>query len=112
MADYDLSSLMELLGNDEEALKDILRAFLSDCEKYLSPLEEGVEKENFEEIRKNAHAMRSVVGNFNLKELYDEATNLETAGKECKTDGLKDVLEKFISGIGDFRTWIKKEYEI
>lgn len=112
MTNYDLSALKELLGNDDSAVKDVLTAFTLDYEKYLISLENAVSKSNAEELRKNAHAMRSVVGNFNLKKLYDIATELEAMGKELNLENSQNLFNEFKSGISDFREWVKNEYNI
>ncbi|HAV92841.1 TPA: hypothetical protein DCW38_06645 [candidate division WOR-3 bacterium] len=109
---FDLSSLNELLGNDEDALKDILRAFVTDYEKYVKDLEDGVIERDFEKIKKNAHAMKSVVGNFNLKELYDYASDMERRAKENLYDGMNELFEKFKDGLIKFRDWIEETYQI
>jgi len=112
MASFDLSQLKELLGNDEEALKDILRAFATDYERYISELEISVTSKNSENIRKSAHALKSVVGTFNLTDLFEYVNKIENKAKENSLENIPELFDKFKSGILDFRSWIKKTYLI
>lgn len=112
MADFDLSSLKELLGNDDEALKEILRAFLSDYSLRINDLEAGIAENNPEAVRKAAHAMRSVVGNFNLKRAYELATVMESNAKDGNNEGMAEMLAEFRKIIVDFSGWIKREYGV
>jgi len=113
MKEYDLSSLLEMLGNDKDALKDILSAFLSDFPEQMGKLISGIKDKNYDAIAKSGHALKGVVGNFNLIESYALASEIEILAKTSediaiineKTNMLNDDLK-------NFREWIKEKYSI
>ena len=112
MKEYDLSSLLEMLGNDENALKDILGAFLSDFPEQMEKLMNGIKNNDFDSIAKSAHAIKGVVGNFNLTECYELAKEIEICAKTAEIAIIGEKTDKLNDDLKNFREWIKEKYSI
>jgi CheY-like chemotaxis protein/HPt (histidine-containing phosphotransfer) domain-containing protein len=87
----DLSSLKQHAGEDEEFVKSILEIFVQDVPKYLSKLEEALQNENWEEIKKVIHTLKSstsILGMENTSELIKRMESNDFNVMEKKEIGM------------------------
>ena len=64
----DLNYLHQLSGNDKDFERDILNQFLEQVPSELSQLEKSIKENDFENIRRTAHSLKSTVGYVGLAE--------------------------------------------
>lgn len=57
--EISLNDLMEIVGDDVEALQDIIGSFLHDSPKLLRLLQEGLSSKDGHLIERNAHTLKS-----------------------------------------------------
>ncbi|MEJ5307995.1 MAG: Hpt domain-containing protein [candidate division WOR-3 bacterium] len=114
--DYDLSSLEELFGKDSDDFKDILKSFIYDYNQRYPLLEKAIKERDFEQIAKQSHAFKSVVGNFNLFYLMELAKKIEIFGKNKILQDEESTLDalfiKFSEGLKDFKQYIEQRYDL
>ncbi|WP_291285614.1 ATP-binding protein [Flavobacterium sp.] len=75
---YTLDTLKEFLGNDEEALKEILKSFIENSSQNLNALEIAVEEKNTAEINSIAHRMAPMFKQIQTREIGDILRVLES----------------------------------
>jgi signal transduction histidine kinase/DNA-binding response OmpR family regulator len=88
----DLDYLHRLSGNDKEFETQILQQFTEQVPEELTQLQQAIEKNNTDEIRRVAHSMKSTVGYVGLaEELHPPLDRLENSTKaENQVTLLKD----------------------
>ncbi|WP_343695832.1 ATP-binding protein [Flavobacterium sp.] len=103
---YSLETLKEFLGNDEDALNDVLKAFIISSNENLDLLENAVNEENVPEINSIAHRIAPMFKQIEARDIGTilktlEQNNLEIAdlkdiyiALKAKTTKLFSVLEK------------------
>ena len=85
----DLSFIIKRAEGDNEYLKEIFESYLTEMPIYLQEFNQFVTKNNWPQIRKQAHKMKSpiaLVGAHRLKKLFDIAesdSTLETRPHEA-----------------------------
>lgn len=74
--------LNEVTDNNQEIISQIVALFLQEAPKDISQLVDLCNKENWEATGKQAHKMKSSVGNFGLTSLKELFFAIEQAGKQ------------------------------
>lgn len=102
-----------MIGNDEEALRDILRAFLTDYPEQMGRLKKSIEENDAAAAAKAAHALKGAIGNFNIIEAYSLAVEIEAAAKEGKEAScLLQKTKELEAEISLFCKWINDSYGV
>ena len=79
--EFDHDSALEILGGDEVLLREILALFMEDCPRLMSEIEEAIDRSDADSLKRLAHTMRGVAGNFALKRVVESAMILEANAK-------------------------------
>ena len=88
---YSLETLKEFLGNDDEALKEVLKSFIESTNENLAHLEIAVTEENVSEINAIAHRIAPM---FNQIEAYEIGGILKVLDKnDFEISDLKDIFK-------------------
>ena len=74
---FDRDALMEKLEGDEEAYKDLMQMVKINLVNIQNSLEEAIEAENFEDVRKVAHSLKGTSLNCNFNMLKDLSSTME-----------------------------------
>ncbi len=113
---FDLSNLEDIFGKDSNDFKDILRSFILDYNEKFPLFKKAVDEKDYLQIGKIAHSFKSVVGNFNLNDIFELAKILEMMGKnnmeEFNNRTLEENFLEFSQKIQDFKNYIEEEYNI
>ena len=106
---FNKLELLEEIDNDMEFLAEIFDMLQSDAPVLISKINDGLNIKNSEAIWQNAHALKSMVGNFAAHDAYDIAYKLELAGREERLDDVRQTLPlleieiaRFISALDNF----------
>lgn len=92
---YDLSSLKNMLDNDEEALKKMLAITLESSPTILSGLLESLKNNDIEKIGFFAHKLKSTIDILNIAELKTDIRTIEKSAKEqTALDQIPTLVEK------------------
>jgi two-component system sensor histidine kinase/response regulator len=73
---------MKRLGGDAELFAEVSRLFLEDCPIRLAAISAAVDREDAEQIRATAHALKGAAGNISAIRLFDATSALERIGAE------------------------------
>lgn len=90
---FDKDELLEELDGDHEFLEESLEALGEDAPPLLAELQRGVEGADGESIRKAAHTLKSMVGNFCAQPAFDAALRMEQIGAAGDLDQAPQAFE-------------------
>ena len=86
-------ALYELLGEDREALEEVVDAFLDEAPKRLAELRRGVDGDDPALAGRAAHTLKSNGGTFGAVELVSLCRRLEEAARANDLAGSADLLD-------------------
>jgi HPt (histidine-containing phosphotransfer) domain-containing protein len=86
-------ALYELLGEDREALEEMVDAFLDEAPTRLAELRRGVDQNDFTLAGRAAHTLKSNGGTFGAVELVSLCRRLELAARANDVAGSADLLD-------------------
>ena len=92
----DKTELLEEINGDIEFLNESFEMLEEDAPTLLTAIRSGMESADAEAIWKNAHTMKSMVGNFYAQPCFDAAYTVETQGRQGNLEDIGnsiDVLE-------------------
>jgi CheY-like chemotaxis protein len=81
-ATIDRQVVMKRLGGDAELFDEVSRLFLEDCPIRLAAISAAVDREDAEQIRVTAHALKGAAGNISAMRLFEATAALERIGAE------------------------------
>jgi two-component system sensor histidine kinase/response regulator len=90
---FDRESVLETLGGDEELLGEIVGMFLEDCPRLIADIEEAIVRSDDETVRRLAHTVRGVSGNFGLAAVIESSSRLESTARMGARDDIRQDFE-------------------
>lgn len=93
---YSLKTLNEFLGNDNEALKEVIKSFIESSEENLTFLENAIKEKNNDEIKSIAHRIAPMFKQIEAREIGEILKKLEKNDFEISEmkSVFKDLEEK------------------
>ncbi len=88
----NIEELKELIGDDQEALKNLMEYFLESLHNSLEKLHLAVEKEDFNEIAKIGHTIKGTAGNMRAYFIQELGRGIEIAAKQKNILDVKKLL--------------------
>src|SRR5688500_9924223 len=88
-----VGALYELLGEDDEALEEIVAAFPEEAPTRLAELRRGVDQNDSTLAGRAAHTLKSNGGTFGAAELVSLCRRLEVAARANDLAGSADLLD-------------------
>ena len=73
----DLDLLFRRLGGDADLVSQVLDLFVLDCPARLAAIQAAFDRDDVDELRRAAHALKGVAGSISATELADHARILE-----------------------------------
>ena len=96
---FDKDKALNIIGDDEEFLREIVEIFLIDVPQQVSEIKKAVDSRNGEALEKSSHKLKGAVSNFGENATFKTALKLEIIGKENRledVDGIYGTLVKDI----------------
>jgi two-component system sensor histidine kinase/response regulator len=81
-AAVDRDRIMERLDGDEDLFAEVIRLFLEDCPVRLAAIKAAVDRDDADQIRLTAHALKGAAGNMSATRLFEATAALERIGAE------------------------------
>jgi hypothetical protein len=92
---FDLSTLKEMLDDDNAALNMMLTKFVELTPKLLEDINKSFETRNYERVKKIAHEMKPSIDILNIEDLRSEIRLIEKDSADItKYAELKDLMTK------------------
>ncbi len=77
----DKSELMDRIGDDPEVLDELIEAFLESYPRLLGQSREAVMVNDADALRRAAHGLKGVLGNYSARAAFRAAADLETTAR-------------------------------
>lgn len=109
---YDLSMIESISGGDQQFIKQMVKLFLDNMPQNIEILKRAVEDEDWEQMWKTAHKMKSTIDSLNIVELKQEIRTIELSGK--KLEGLElipSLVHKVEKVLNDCMDDLQKKYD-
>jgi HPt (histidine-containing phosphotransfer) domain-containing protein len=82
-----VDSLRAMVGDDPEALGEVVQAFVDDSPTSVRALREGIAASDSELVRRAAHTLKGNAATFGALELADACRELEHLARDGGLDG-------------------------
>lgn len=105
---YDLSSLVQFIGNDVSALKNIVSVFLDSTETSIEELKNNLQ--DLEQLSQTAHRMIPMLRQIESFEIVSILEKLEN--KEISLDKVENYINDIIQKLGALTDMLKTEYKL
>ncbi len=88
---FDKEKALNIIGDDEEFLREIVEIFLIDIPQQVSEIKKAVNSRNGDALEKSSHKLKGAVSNFGENATFKTALKLETIGKENRLDNVEEI---------------------
>jgi two-component system sensor histidine kinase/response regulator len=95
----DFSGVLSQLGNDREALRDIVRAYVDETKENLAQLPAEIASGTWTEVRRLAHTVKGAMRMFRASEALDLAQQLEQAHELDDKSGVPDLYARMKASV-------------
>ena len=95
----NLNWLYEQFGGDEEAVAEIIEAFIDEIDSLWLSLFRGAVRGTNEDIRAHAHALKGSLQNVGAESAAEVAKQVEAAAKAGKTSEARELIESLVGKI-------------
>ncbi len=102
----NIPELVERLDGDFDLFVELSELFFEDSAALLTKIEDSINSNDSDSLRKSAHTLKGAVSNFSAQKAYDAAYLLEVAGKDKvfekapeKLTSLKNEIDEVINSM-------------
>ncbi len=99
----DVEGVMQRMDGDREFLRELVDMFFSDFPAQTIALKRAVTEKNFEHLQRDAHSMKSALGNLGAMRAHRAAQGLEYAARDKKGQEIAARLNEFCEAAEAFR---------
>ncbi len=103
-----IEEALERCDGDREFLSELMDMFFQELPTSLSGLRESLESEDCDGVFKQAHALKSSLGNLGAGRAFKTAKELEVAGKGKNLEDCQRLFHKLESDIEEFSLAVKE----
>ena len=103
----DKKSLLKAFDNDWEFFTECVDMFVEEYPKMLEILRKFIDNNDFEGVRRTAHAIKGMMGNFQAYSVANTALAIEEMGRMQDLNEANKVFENLVCGIKAFENILK-----
>ena len=97
---YSLDGLIEMCGDDQAFIEEMQKVFVENNEKYLDAMVDACNKQDWPEVKSNAHKIKPSILLMRINSLKDIILDLnEFAGKEINLDRIPSMVDTVKDGL-------------
>ncbi|MEJ2095916.1 MAG: response regulator [Deltaproteobacteria bacterium] len=93
---FDKDALLAAFDNDPDFLKEIIEMFIADTPEMLRGIETAIHKNDALTLKRTAHALKGMLGNFQAQTAVEHAYALEKMGAEASFEKAREVLSQLV----------------
>jgi HPt (histidine-containing phosphotransfer) domain-containing protein len=98
---YDLSLVQSVSEGDAEFLKKMVLLFIKTVPQNVEELRKALQTENWDQVRKMAHKLKSTVDSMGVKSIRDDIRLVEANAKDLRSlDEIPSLVHKIEEVIG------------
>jgi len=101
---FDYAKAVETFLGRQEVVRRVVAAFMQKVEQQLRSLEEALERQDFENVRIEAHSIKGGSWNLDARQLGDAARRLEEAGRAKRAEDCRAGLQELRAAFQAFKT--------
>jgi CheY-like chemotaxis protein len=90
---FDEARLLERVGGDRQALRELVELFLDDAPQLLARIHEAIDDKDAGTLHAAAHTLKGAVSNFAAAAATEAAARLQRTGESGKLGGARDACE-------------------
>ncbi len=108
---YNLSKLISFVGNDKDALEEMVHVFIKSANELLAELLEAQEQNEFEQMFKAAHRIKPSLEIMGLDDLYHPVREIEMHAKSAvPTEQLSELIAWFDQRLRFYITQLEQDF--
>ncbi len=108
---YTLLKIKAFIGDDDMVMDKMIDIFLTNTPTMISKIEEGLAKEDYEQINFHAHKLKSSIDNFCIIQLLEDIRLIEKIAKEKQAlDRLPALIQKLKTVLESVMEEIKNDF--
>lgn len=108
---YNLDMLRELVGDDENEIKELVNMFIELTPETLSELNNHFENKNYDGVGSAAHKLKSTIKLWDITEIKNEIVMIELNAKNNENlDKLPFLIEKLNKVITEVIAQLKEDF--
>jgi len=88
---FDKDVLLKAFDNDWDFLKEVIDMFIADYPEMLKNIHDAIQAEDAPALQRTAHALKGMLGNFQVETAIQKAYNLEKMGGEENLEQAADI---------------------
>ena len=89
--EFDKEALLNAFDNDWDFLKEVVEMFIADYPQMLKNIHDAIQTGDAPALRRTAHALKGMLGNFQVETATKKAYNLEKMGAEENLEQAADI---------------------
>ncbi len=101
--EFDRQAALVTVGGDKALLGEVVGLFLDDCPRLLAEIEGAIDRSDTSTVKRLAHTVRGVAGNFGLPAVTRAATALESNGQVGSWDEARSAFRDLRTGLDRVR---------
>ncbi len=105
---FDKDKALNIIGGDEDLLRDIVEIFVVDVFQQMSEIQEAVNSRNNDALEKSAHKLKGAVSNFGENATFKTALKLEIIGKENRLDDVAGIYGTLVKDVENLVNRLKE----
>ena len=107
---YDLSMVQSVSGGDEGFIKKMVALFIETVPQNLQELSNATDAENWDQVGKTAHKLKSTVDSMGIKSIRQEIRTVEANAKQRQSlQEVPPLVEKIASVIHECISQLQAE---
>ncbi len=96
---FDKDKALDIIGGDEDLLREIIEIFINDVPQQMSEIKEAVRSRKGDMLEKSSHKLKGAVSNFGENATFKSAFKLEIIGKENRFDDVEEVYGTLVKDV-------------
>ena len=88
---FDKDALLKAFDNDWDFLREIIDMFMADYPEMLKHIQDAIRAEDAPALQRTAHALKGMLGNFQVETAAQKAYTLEKMGSEGTLEHAADI---------------------
>ena len=88
---FDKNALLKAFDDDWEFLKEVIDMFIADYPDMLKNIQEAIDSNDAPGLQRTAHALKGMLGNFQVESSAQKAYILEKMGSDGKLEDAASI---------------------